>query len=226
MLAKAHSLFSYLRSKIKLSLPLLIYWAILLVLLWIFIEFAGEVYEKEGFWFDEPILGWLHRQQSPGLTRAALTITQLGSGWFLAAASLCLLIYFWIRSRWRDLLFYALAFGGTVLLNLSIKQVLGRIRPDFFPQLSTETSYSFPSGHTMASAGFLLSLFFLIRKYKPNYQILASLLGILLGLAIGLSRNYLQVHFPSDVLAGWSLTFAWILGLNLWYSRNKVDEND
>ncbi len=222
MLAKSQSLFSYLRSKLRFSLPLLIYWAFLLLMLFVFMKLAAEVYEKEGFWFDAPILTYLHSLQSPQLTRAALFITELGSGLVLGSASLILLMVFWLRSRWRDLFFFALAFGGTVLLNLSVKQVLGRIRPGLFPQLSQETSFSFPSGHTMASAGFLLSIFLLVRKHYPAYQWLAASLGVIIGLAIGISRPYLQVHFPSDVLAGWALTITWVLGLNLWYSHSRT----
>jgi membrane-associated phospholipid phosphatase len=202
------------------SWPVLLYWGALLGALYAFVELAEEVYEKEGFFFDQPILTWLNVHQSPPLTALFVALSFVGSVFVLGPLTLALVAALWQRSR-RAAVFLVLGLGGAVALNYTVKALLARARPDLFPQLSPVGGFAFPSGHTMASTGFFLTLYLIVRRVAPRRQGLAATLGLLLMLGIGLSRNYLQVHYPSDVLAGWALSSAWVLGVNLWYARAR-----
>lgn len=106
-------------------------------------------------------------------------------------------------------------------LNLAGKYFFARPRPHLFPQLAPEHDFSFPSGHTMASLALVLGLFWLLEG-DPKASRLALLLGLPWALGVALSRLYLQVHYPSDVLAGWALTLAWFFGLRLILGRGDA----
>jgi membrane-associated phospholipid phosphatase len=204
----------------RLHPALLIYWAGLLAVFYSFMELAGEVYERERLGFDAPILTWFHSIVSPPLTTVALTLSFIGSVYVLGPALLIVLLWLWRMSK-RSSLFFLVSFVGAVALNYGAKAFFGRLRPDLFAQLSPENYFSFPSGHAMASAAFFSALYFVIRHHAPKWQWFAAFLGLLLILGISLSRPYLQVHYPSDILAGWALSTLWVLGVNLWYARAR-----
>jgi membrane-associated phospholipid phosphatase len=204
----------------RLHPALLVYWAGLLATLYLFAELAGEVYEKERFSFDAPILGWFHSVVSPPLTTLALTLSFIGSVYVLTPAFVIILVWLWGVSK-RSSLFFFVSFGGAVALNFASKAFFGRVRPDLFAQLSPENYFSFPSGHAMGSTAFFLGVYFVVRRHAPKWQWLALVVGFLLTLGISLSRPYLQVHYPSDILAGWALSTLWVLGVNLWYARTR-----
>jgi membrane-associated phospholipid phosphatase len=206
----------------RLHPALLLYWACLLGAFYVFIELAGEVYEKERFGFDAPILIWFDSIVSSPLTTLALALSFVGSVFVLTPLLLLVLLRLWRVSK-RSSLFFALSFGGAVGLNYAAKAFFGRLRPDLFAQLSPEDYFSFPSGHAMGSTAFSLALYFVVRKHRPNWQWLAATLGFLLALGISLSRLYLQVHYPSDILAGWALSVLWVLGVNLWYAQVRFN---
>ncbi len=108
-----------------------------------------------------------------------------------------------------------------MLLNVLFKLFFARVRPALFEQLTPAPGFAFPSGHAMGSAAFFLALYLLAREFVPRWRWLAAVLGVLLTLGIGLSRLVLQVHYPSDVLAGWVLSAAWVLGVNSWYAHPR-----
>ena len=199
-------------------LALLVYAGVLFGALYLFAVLAGEVYEKERFAFDAPILTWLDAVSNPALTVLAQSFSFVGSVYVLGPVALLLLFLFWRNSR-RAAVFFGLGFGGALALNLTAKAFFARARPDLFEALSHATNYSFPSGHTMGSTAFFLALYLATREVFPGQRVWAGLAGLVLALGISLSRPYLQVHYPSDILAGWGLSTAWVLGVNAWYSR-------
>jgi membrane-associated phospholipid phosphatase len=212
------------RSFIRQLRPtLLMYWVVLLVALYVFAQLASEVYERERLFFDVPVLTWFHSIATPFLTELALTLTNIGSVYVLGVALVICIFYLVIRkiySSKRSVVFLMFSFGGAATLDVIAKAVFARARPSLFTQLIPEHDFSFPSGHTMASAAFFLALYFLSRQLFPRWQWLVAAFGLVLTLGIGLSRLYLQVHHPSDVLAGWALSLLWVLGVNLWYVRS------
>ncbi|MGE0667979.1 MAG: phosphatase PAP2 family protein [Sphingomonadales bacterium] len=123
-------------------------------------------------------------------------------------------------------LLLASVIGGSAMSQL-MKAVFGRARPDIVPHLMTETSLSFPSGHAMNSAVLYLTLGALLARAQDGRRQQAYVFGaaLLVALIVGLSRVYLGVHWPTDVLAGWSVGAAWAMGCLLaatWLERRRA----
>ena len=141
-----------------------------------------------------------------------LFITDIGFGKgyaIIVAATFALLAY---KKRWPDLSALAICLAGAGLLSVFLKNSFQRMRPDSF-FLVQETSFSFPSGHAMATMCFYGMLaFFLMREAKSwSLRLLIATLAVILSLIIGLSRIYLGVHYPTDVVAGYAVGFMWLL---------------
>jgi undecaprenyl-diphosphatase len=128
-------------------------------------------------------------------------------------------------------LFVALAVGGGMLLSTLLKMGFDRPRPDLVPHGAVVYSASFPSGHSMMAAVAYLTLGALLARVQPRRRLKLYLLGlaILLTVAVGVSRVYLGVHWPTDVLAGWALGAAWALlcwAGALWLQRRGQVESE
>lgn len=198
----------------------LLYYGLLLGALFSFAELARGIYRTDGFSFDQSLLTWFYAQQRPWLTALAHSLDLLGIWYILGTLTVILSWRWWPRHR-RSALFFLLAFWGAVGVNLISKAVFERLRPELFEPLTPASSYAFPSGHAMGSFAFWLALALITRQHWPQRQALISLPLLLFALAVGISRIYLQVHYPSDVLAGWTLSAAWVLGLGSWHRRSR-----
>jgi undecaprenyl-diphosphatase len=146
-----------------------------------------------------------------------LALTALGGGTVLTLVIVVTLGALAIKRLW---LTAALVLAATVSGSLAVdlaKQVVARARPDVVPHLVEVSSLSFPSGHSANSAIVYLTLATLLTQAIPESGLRRYMLGVavLLVTAIGISRIYLGVHWPSDVLAGWSFGTLWALA---WWS--------
>ena len=155
--------------------------------------------------FDDPVRYAFYSVRSSGLTALAVFITELGSRNVTIPACLILLIIPKTRLRYG----VPLSAGalGTVLLNQTLKALVERPRPDVVLHLVEESSFSFPSGHSINSMFCYGILIYLVRRNVRNKKT-ANILTVLLAIPmilIGPTRVYLGVHYPTDVLAGWSL---------------------
>jgi undecaprenyl-diphosphatase len=136
-----------------------------------------------------------------------------------------------VRKRGAALL-VAVSVGGGSALGHLLKFGFDRPRPDLVPHGVLVHTASFPSSHAMMSAVVYLTLGALLARVQPRRRVKAYLLflGILLTLIVGSSRVYLGVHWPSDVLAGWTLGAAWALLcwlVALWLQRRgQVETNN
>ena len=144
---------------------------------------------------------------------SAHDITALGSHTVLVLVTLLTASYCVVIGRFNTMLLLLTSSGGAMVLSSLLKWLFNRSRPDIVPHLVEVSTLSFPSGHAMLSAAVYLSLAAVITQnvsghYKKIFIICAALL--LTG-AIGLSRIYLGVHYPSDVIAGWSAGLAWAI---------------
>ena len=98
------------------------------------------------------------------------------------------------------------------ILNQIVKQIFERSRPDLFPHLQNVGGYSFPSGHSQAALAFYAVLAYLLaRRVAPKWRIPIYCAAAFWIVLVGLSRNYLEVHYPSDVLAAFAVTLPWAL---------------
>ncbi|KKQ30089.1 MAG: Phosphoesterase PA-phosphatase related protein [Candidatus Shapirobacteria bacterium GW2011_GWE1_38_10] len=162
---------------------------------------------------DQQIANLFYSWRSPILTGIMIFITNLGSTLIIVVLGL---VIFWLISR-RDLKKEAWRFlmtlsGGAIMNNL-LKEIIKRPRPLLISPLVNETTYSFPSGHTMnATVLYLLIVFYIFKFLKGNRfkWVYASSLMCLVVL-IGMSRIYLGVHSPSDVVAGFLAGVLWLI---------------
>lgn len=200
---------------------LIAHWRSLLVLLigvylplQVFEELAVEVWKNGGgFPWDEPILLAIHTTSQPQLDVFAATLTRFGRFWgvFPAASAIALVLLF--RRRWRSLAYLLTTMLGSVVINRTAKVLLHRVRPHLWESFSPEFNYAFPSGHAMSSMALVAAL--VILTWGTRWCWLVLVVGSLFVVAIGWTRLYLGVHFPSDILAGWMVSIAWAVGVSL-----------
>jgi undecaprenyl-diphosphatase len=186
-------------------------------LLFLFIKLVGEVMEGETLAFDKAILLALRSTGDtadpigPAWLEAVMRdLTALGSTAVLMIITLAMagLLLITRHPRLSALLVLAVSLG-TILSN-TLKYLLAGRRPDFVAHAVDVHSASFPSGHAMLSAVTYLTIGALIARDQPLYaKIYILCVAILVSVLVGISRVYLGVHYPTDVLAGWAIGGAW-----------------
>lgn len=160
----------------------------------------------------------------PWLADAVRDVTSLGSTVMLTLIVIASAGYLLLDGkRSSAMLLLVSVIGGSVLSQV-MKAAFGRTRPDVVPHLMSESSMSFPSGHAMMSAVLYLTIGALLARAQDGRRQQNYVFGVALSVAfmVGLSRIYLGVHWPSDVLAGWSVGAAWATGCVLvavWLER-------
>lgn len=172
--------------------------------------------------FDNAFI-WLVRYfASPGLDRVMITITNLGFGFsygILVLTTAAILVVF---RRWIELKGLILCLLGGAALNEILKHLFERNRPEAF-HLVAASGFSFPSGHAMVSLCFYgMVAFLMVRKRSWQWRITGLVITLLLIMAIGVSRIYLGVHYPSDVVAGYAAGATWLgfsISLVMWWER-------
>ena len=199
---------------------LLALFACVLVPLFLFGELAENIRAGEPFRFDETILRLMQRHAGESLDRLMLFASAIGSGPVVGTVDGLVWLLLLVRRRWVDALFWALATGGAALLNMLAKHSYARIRPDLWPSIAPETSFSFPSGHAMQSTALAAALVVLLWPTVARLPMLV--VGSLFVGLVGVSRIYLGVHYPSDILAGWAASIAWVAGLSFLFYRHVV----
>ena len=187
---------------------------------WVFLLVASEVREGGTRRIDEAILRGLRTEADPAVPigphfflSAMRDITSLGSATVLGLFTLAVAGYAIVRKQYHAAwLVLGATAGGTLLMN-ALKNVFERPRPTVVPHLVTVSSLSFPSGHAMSSAIVYLTLGALLARLVQTrlVKIYCIGVGLLLSFLIGVSRVYLGVHYPTDVLAGWTAGLCWAL---------------
>lgn len=180
----------------------------------LFAKLASELLENELKWFDDAVIGLVHRLDSPLTTAIMKGFTTLGSATVMTGLALVAAILLWqIKRHFWDATMVLIALLGSYGLNELLKWIFRRDRPNI-ARLVEATGYSFPSGHAMVSItvfGFLAYLVWInIRKRPLRYSLTAAL--VLVVVVIGVSRIYLGVHYPSDVLGGFIAGGFWLIG--------------
>jgi undecaprenyl-diphosphatase len=138
-------------------------------------------------------------------------ITGLGSVFTIVFVTAAVAVYLALANKHRIALFVVAAVGGGELVSTVLKLFYHRPRPDLVPHGMEVFTASFPSGHAMMSAIAYLTLATLVARIDPHRRVkaLVLFLGVFVTLCVGVSRVYLGVHWPSDVLAGWCVGAAW-----------------
>jgi membrane-associated phospholipid phosphatase len=194
--------------------------ALLLLLLGVFFPLqifgalAEDVWENEGgFPWDEPILLAIHSTANPQLDQLAAGLTKLGVFWGVFPVAIAIALAMLVQRRWRKLAYLVTTLLGSIVINRTAKVLLHRVRPHLWESPAPEFDYGFPSGHAMSSMTLVAAL--LILSWGSRWFWLVAIVGSLFVLAIGWTRLYLGVHYPSDILAGWTASIAWAMGVRL-----------
>lgn len=200
----------------RLLIPL----ALLALAAWGFIALADEVLEGETHGFDQAIILAFRAPGDPAdplgpawLEDAVRDVTALGSAPVLVIAVLAVAGFLALSRNWGLALFTVAASLGGLALSSALKYLIDRPRPELVPREALTFTSSFPSGHSMMAAVIYLTLAALVVRLMERKRLKGYALAVALALAllVGLSRVYLGVHWPSDVLAGWAAGAGWAL---------------
>lgn len=185
--------------------------AVAALAMWGFATIAQEVLEKETYAFDTSILLYLRSLHTPLRDRVMLAFTSLGEPNLLLPLSVSLGIMLWVRKHRSEATTIAVTGAGALGLNILLKQLFARARPQIWERTVEVKFYSFPSGHAMISMVIYGLLGYLLRSRFPKQRWWIYGLTIILVAVIGLSRLYLGVHWPTDVIAGYTAGLVWLI---------------
>lgn len=196
-----------------ISLSLLLGLAAAIATLVFFGWLADEVLEGDARHFDEATRAAVHTLASPALTTAMRGISFLGSTLFLTAATIMVVAWFALRKSGREAKLFTITMIGASFLNTTLKLAFKRPRPIPFFDLTPPETYSFPSGHSLASCCFFAGLAAILsgRIKRKRARLINWIVASTMFLLIGLSRIYLGVHYTTDVIAGFAAALIWIL---------------
>ena len=203
---------------------------------WLFVEIAEEIFEGDFREIDTAILLALRDPGNPAdplgpiwLEEMARDITALGSTAVIGFLTLAAAGFLALQAKRRAALFVMVAVTSGGLLSVALKAGFDRPRPDLVPHGAFVYSSSFPSGHAMTAAVVYLTVAAVLIRVQTRRRVQLYLLSLALFLtvAVGVSRVYLGVHWPSDVLGGWAVGAAWAVlwwGIALWMQgRGEVE---
>jgi undecaprenyl-diphosphatase len=187
---------------------------------WIFAEVADEVVEGDSHALDTALLLALRDPADPAdpigpgwLVTVARDVTALGGFTIITIITVALAGLLWLQGHRSTMVFLLVAVAGGSAVSTLFKMGFDRPRPDLVPHGTEVLTTSFPSGHSMMAAVAYLTLAVLSARVQErrSVQVYLLVLAVLLTVAVGVTRVYLGVHWPTDVLAGWCAGAAWAL---------------
>lgn len=213
--ARVEQVVGWLRAR---DLRVVLELAVVAGLAWMFIELADVVAEGETRAIDVAILQALRTDAGdpvgPGwLERALVDLSALGSGAVAATVVIVTIGFLLLARRGHMAALVAVTSLGTFAVMTALKSLIGRERPSEVAAVYSETGLSFPSGHAMIGAALYLTLGVLLARSLEVRRLQLYVIGAAASIAVvvGLTRVYLGVHYPSDVLGGWTIGLAWAL---------------
>jgi undecaprenyl-diphosphatase len=161
--------------------------------------------------FDVAVMRWMGAHQTKALSYAAEQLTHLGTGIVVLAVVGVAALLLWNTAHKHSARLLLAAVAGNIVLNNVLKLLFDRPRPDVFVWQTTALSSSFPSGHAMSATVCYGTVAYLAARLQKHHWARALTLGsaALLILLICVTRMYLGVHYPSDVIAGMLVGLAW-----------------
>lgn len=188
---------------------LLIFGVIFWALVATFEELADAILENEALPGDRAILQLIYQLSTPHLNEVMLAVTNTGGFAAVLVITAFSCSIFWYRRKRLKAVALAITIVFLAIMSLLLKLIFARERPELSQNLVETSTYAFPSGHAMMSSALALSLVALLWNTRWRWIILVG--GLIYVLLIGFSRLYLGVHYPSDIIAGWCISGAWVI---------------
>ena len=186
---------------------------------------ASQVARHATIQFDATVRDAIHSVAGPRLTYAMRGITHLGEPTVIVSVAVLLLWVLVRQKRTHAATLLVIAVIGAVSLDEILKLVFRRARPEAFFNYPEPITYSFPSGHSVAACCFYGSVaaIFTVRMKSRRRRVATWAIAGTIALLVGISRIYLGVHYPTDVVAGYATAVVWVstvrIGYELWLKR-------
>jgi membrane-associated phospholipid phosphatase len=159
--------------------------------------------------YDITILSWLHSFASPILGDIMVAVSVIADPVYVIPTTVLLAIVIYIM-RYKYFAYGLFAgIAGSALISTILKTIFHRSRPELWAQIVHETNWSMPSSHAAVSSALVTT--FIIWSWSSKWRYVVLAVGLAFAFAVGLSRLYLGVHYPSDVVVGWSVGVLWAL---------------
>jgi undecaprenyl-diphosphatase len=176
-----------------------------------FAELVEKVREGDTLQFDRKVLAWIGARHTPLLTTFMTEVTPLGTGAVVLMIVGVTAAFLWRTEHKHSARLLLASTAGSILLNNALKLLFDRPRPDVFPWATHAASSSFPSGHAMSATVVYGTVAYLLARLQKSHwaRALTLFAAVIMILLICLTRLYLGVHYPSDVLGGIIVGLAW-----------------
>lgn len=189
-------------------------------------ELADEVLESRFDSFNHTVLDFFNANRSRVLNEVALQLTALGSGVVVPIITFFFLLILLGQGQRRTAFSFAFLVAGAAILTSVLKVAFAIVRPDKYNPLVLETSYSFPSGHSVISFTLYggMAIWLVLSNPKERWRWWAGLFLLILAGAVATTRVYLGVHWPSDIVAGFLIASFWVaicLVIDRWLDKDK-----
>lgn len=190
----------------------LLIWLLFVIALSTFIYMATEIIFKNNIGFDAYIINYVRAHETQTLIDFMVVCTFFGSAQFLLPAYIILVVFYLFKKNKSYAIGIAFTGSFSTIIMFMLKNIFKRHRPSI-PLIKSVVGYSFPSGHSLSSFVFCSLLAYLIFQttLKKTVKFIISFCLLVITLTIGLSRIVLNVHYPSDVLAGFCLGFVFVI---------------
>lgn len=203
----------------KLFSPLALSYAGAVLALVLFEQIAGEVRAGKTIQFDQTVRQFVHGFASPWMTLVMRAFTEIGTLVITLPATGILCLVLWFYGRRRGAVLLAVTLTGAVTLMYVLKLLFHRARPEAYFGYASPRNFSFPSGHALGAFCFwgVLAVILSTEAKTVSSRIAIWTVAVLMVAAIGLSRIYLGVHYPSDVAGGYLAGAVWVSGVGWAY---------
>ena len=191
----------------KLSIAL----GLFLVLVVSFAYIAKQVYDGDTITRDTEILLKINSHSNSFLDTLSLVFTYTGNILSVVIIGSLLSLWLYRQQRFQSIIQLFFSVGGAIVANALLKLLFQRERPELWQLITHESTYSFPSGHALITAALAATV--VLIWWKSTHKWLIITVASLYTFFVGVSRLYLCVHYPTDVVAGWCMGVAWVIAV-------------